>query len=951
MKEIVDDIIEPLVSEPQPAVAAHAPSAIPHQVFLVDGSGFIFRAYFARAKDPKAERFQRQSDGMATEVVMHFSNMLDKYLRDTDADHIAVIFDASGRSFRNEIYDQYKANRREMPDDLAPQLAHVRQAADAFGVCRIEMEGFEADDLIATYARHAIEAGAKVTILSSDKDMMQLVSDDRVQMRDPMTDRPIGEAEVREKFGVGPDKVIEVQALCGDSTDNVPGVPGIGVKTAAELINTYGDLETLLAHAHEIRQPKRRETLIENAANARLSKELVKLDDNVPLPCPLSALRVKPYDTEKLFPFLDEMELRALKSRIARRLDINAPVPTGPMEPVIPEIPPFTAPRTYALVDRIEGLDHWIEAAEQAGAVAIWPEASAVFGTRSALCGVALALAPGLAAYIPLGHRAAGLDLDGAGELSLEVAIGKLRPLLEDPGVLKIGHDVKSAAHLLSRYGITLAPYDCTMLMSYVLDGGQFEHTIENLVRRSFEHNLAPVKELIGTGKSLIAFAEVAKERARDFTAERADAVLRLHMLLKARLVRERMTAFYETIERPLVPVVAAMEHAGIKVDRDALAELSRDFEHRIAAIEAAIFRDVGNEFNIGSTKQLGDVLFEKLQLPGGKRGKTGAYGTDASILEELAPLHPVPGQVLEWRQLTKLKSTYADALADEIDRDSGRVHTSYALAVAATGRFSSNNPNLQNIPIRTEEGRRIRRAFVAEPGHLLLSADYSQIELRLAAHVAEVPELEQAFRDGIDIHALTASQVFGVPLAQMDANTRRRAKAINFGIIYGISAFGLGAQIGVPQAEAGAYIRAYFERFPAIRAYMERIKTDCRRTGYVETIFGRKCFIPGIRDANPARRAGAERQAINAPLQGSAADIIKRAMARIPAALAREGLHARMLLQVHDELLFETPETEVEHAAKVVKAVMEGACAPHCELSVPLVVETGWARSWDEAH
>ena len=951
MKEIVDDIIEPLVSEPQPAVAAHAPSAIPHQVFLVDGSGFIFRAYFARAKDPKAERFQRQSDGMATEVVMHFSNMLDKYLRDTDADHIAVIFDASGRSFRNEIYDQYKANRREMPDDLAPQLAHVRQAADAFGVCRIEMEGFEADDLIATYARHAIEAGAKVTILSSDKDMMQLVSDDRVQMRDPMTDRPIGEAEVREKFGVGPDKVIEVQALCGDSTDNVPGVPGIGVKTAAELINTYGDLETLLAHAHEIRQPKRRETLIENAANARLSKELVKLDDNVPLPCPLSALRVKPYDTEKLFPFLDEMELRALKSRIARRLDINAPVPTGPMEPVIPEIPPFTAPRTYALVDRIEGLDHWIEAAEQAGAVAIWPEASAVFGTRSALCGVALALAPGLAAYIPLGHRAAGLDLDGAGELSLEVAIGKLRPLLEDPGVLKIGHDVKSAAHLLSRYGITLAPYDCTMLMSYVLDGGQFEHTIENLVRRSFEHNLAPVKELIGTGKSLIAFAEVAKERARDFTAERAGAVLRLHMLLKARLVRERMTAFYETIERPLVPVVAAMEHAGIKVDRDALAELSRDFEHRIAAIEAAIFRDVGNEFNIGSTKQLGDVLFEKLQLPGGKRGKTGAYGTDASILEELAPLHPVPGQVLEWRQLTKLKSTYADALADEIDRDSGRVHTSYALAVAATGRFSSNNPNLQNIPIRTEEGRRIRRAFVAEPGHLLLSADYSQIELRLAAHVAEVPELEQAFRDGIDIHALTASQVFGVPLAQMDANTRRRAKAINFGIIYGISAFGLGAQIGVPQAEAGAYIRAYFERFPAIRAYMERIKTDCRRTGYVETIFGRKCFIPGIRDANPARRAGAERQAINAPLQGSAADIIKRAMARIPAALAREGLHARMLLQVHDELLFETPETEVEHAAKVVKAVMEGACAPHCELSVPLVVETGWARSWDEAH
>ena len=952
MQESVDEMIEPLVSEPQPAILAHPPSAAPHHVFLIDGSGFIFRAYFARAKDPKAERFQRQSDGMATEVVMHFSNMLDKYLRDTDADHIAVIFDASGRSFRNEIYDQYKANRREMPEDLAPQLAHVRQAADAFGVCRIEMEGFEADDLIATYARHALEAGAKVTILSSDKDMMQLVSDDRVMMRDPMTDRPIGEAEVREKFGVGPDKVIDVQALCGDSTDNVPGVPGIGVKTAADLINAYGDLETLLAHAHEIKQPKRREALIDNEAKARLSKELVKLDDKVPLPCPLSALKVEPYDPDKLFPFLDEMELRALKSRIVRRLDITAPIPTGPMEPVFPEIPRFTAPRTYALVDTSEGLDHWIEAAEQAGIVAIWPEASAVAGKRPALCGIGLALAPGLAAYVPIEHRVTdGLDLDGASELSPEMMINRLRPLLEDTGVLKAGHDVKTAAHLLSRYSVALAPYDCTMLMSYVLDGGQFDHGIEPLVRRSFEHELPPLKVLIGTGKSVIAFAEVPRERARDFAAERADAVLRLHMLLKGRLVHEKMTAFYETLERPLVPVVAAMEREGIRVDPAALAELSRDFEARIAEIEQAIFRAVGNEFNIGSTKQLGDVLFEKLQLPGGKKGKTGAYGTDASILEELAPLHEVPGHVLEWRQLTKLKSTYADALAEEIDGESGRVHTSYALAVAATGRFSSNNPNLQNIPIRTEEGRRIRRAFVAERGQLLLSADYSQIELRLAAHVADVPELKQAFRDGVDIHALTASQVFGVPLATMDANTRRRAKAINFGIIYGISAFGLGAQIGVPQSEAAAYIRAYFERFPAIRAYMERIKTDCRRTGYVETIFGRKCFIPGIRDANPARRAGAERQAINAPLQGSAADIIKRAMTRIPAALARDKLRARMLLQVHDELLFEAPEAEVEHTAQVVKAVMEGACAPHCELSVPLVVETGWAKSWDEAH
>jgi DNA polymerase-1 len=933
--------------------SAPVPSAAPHHVFLIDGSGFIFRAYFARARDPKAERFQRKSDGMPTEVVMIFSNMLDKYLRDTDADHIAVIFDASGRSFRNEIYDQYKANRREMPDDLAPQLQHVRRAAEAFGVCQIEMANFEADDLIATYVRHAVEAGAKVSILSSDKDMMQLVADGRVMMRDPMTDRPIGEAEVREKFGVGPDRVIEVQALCGDSTDNVPGVPGIGVKTAAELINAYGDLETLLAHADEIKQPKRREALIQNEANARMSRELVKLNDDVPLPCPLSALRVKPYDPDKLFPFLDEMELRALKSRIEKRLAITAPAAAGPSEPAIPEILPFSAPRSYAIVDTIAGLENWIEAAEQTGSVAIWPAPSALAGARPALCGLALAIGPGMAAYLPLGHCPGGLldAAESAGKLSLDEAIVRLKPLLEDPGVLKIGHDMKGAAHLLHRYGIRPAPYDCTMLMSYVLDGGQVEHTIEELTRRVFTHELAPLKGLIGTGKSLVSFAEIAPSAARDFVAERADAALRLHMLLKARLVAEHMSAFYETIERPLVPVVAAMEDAGVKVDRAALSELSRDFARRIAELESAIWRDVGNEFNIGSTKQLGDVLFEKLQMPGGKKGKTGAYGTDASILETLAPLHPVPARVLEWRQLTKLKSTYADALGEEIDSKTGRVHTSFALAATATGRLSSSEPNIQNIPVRTEEGRKIRHAFVAEPGHLLLSADYSQIELRLAAHVADIAELKHAFQEGHDIHALTASEVFGVPLDKMDPLTRRRAKAINFGIIYGISAFGLGNQIGVPQSEAAEYIRAYFERFPGIRVYMERIKAEARSAGYVETIFGRKCFIPGIRDANPMRRAGAERQAINAPLQGSAADIIKRAMGRLPAALEQAGLMARMLLQVHDDLLFETPESEIEATARLVKEVMEGACAPRCELSVPLVVETGWARSWDEAH
>jgi DNA polymerase-1 len=936
----VDETVAPTFTEPQPQQTA---GLAPHHVFLIDGSGFIFRAYHARHGAPP---LRRKSDGMPTEVVTLFCNMLDKLRRETDADHIAVVFDASGTSFRNRIYDQYKAHRPPPPEDLIPQFAHVRQAAAAFSICQIEMDGFEADDLIATYARHAVAAGAKVTVVSSDKDLMQLVGA-QVTMLDPINYRPIGEAEVHDKFGVGPDKVVDVQALCGDSVDNVPGVPGIGVKTAAELINAYGDLETLLARAQEIKQPKRRQSLIDYEKQARLSKELVKLDDRVPLPCPLEALAASPYDPEKLFPFLDEMELRALKTRIAQRLSAEGPaLPQERPEPVVPEVPPFSAPRSYALLDSEEGLDHWIEAARQGGIVALWPEASAVPGRRPELCGIALAVAPGRAAYVPLAHRTVG-----SGKLPPAAALARLRPLFEDPGVLKIGHDMKTAAGLLLRHGIRPAPWDCTMLMSYVLDGGQFEHTIEALTRRVFAHDLVPLKELIGTGKSLIPFAEVAPERARDFAAERADAALRLHALLKARLVRDKMAAFYETIERPLAPVVAAMEDRGIKVDRDALAELSRDFERRIAAIEEAIYAAVGNRFNIGSTKQLGEVLFEKLGLPGGKKGKTGAYGTDASILEQLSPWHEVPRLVLEWRQLTKLKSTYADALWEQIDGETGRVHTSYALAATATGRFSSLEPNLQNIPVRTEEGRRIRRAFVAEAGRVLLSADYSQIELRLVAHVAEVPELKAAFRDGIDIHALTASQVFGVPLAGMDPLTRRRAKAINFGIIYGISPFGLGQQIGVPQSEAAEYIRAYFERFPAIRAYMERVKADCRRSGFVETLFGRKCFIPGIRDPNPMRRAGAERQAINAPLQGSAADIIRRAMARIPAALAAAGLAGHMLLQVHDELLFEVPETEAPATAEIVRGVMEGACAPHCELSVPLVVDTHWAADWDAAH
>ncbi len=945
------------IAEHRPALGRDGSTLAPRHVYLIDGSGFIFRAYHAL---PPLTR----SDGTPTSAVLGFSNMLAKLLSETDADHIAVVFDHSGSSFRNQIYDQYKANRAETPPDLIPQFKLVRDATDAFGVCKIDVPDYEADDLIATYAREATEAGAIVTIVSSDKDMMQLVGE-RVTMLDPIRNRPIGDAEVREKFGVGPDKVIEVQALCGDSVDNVPGVPGIGVKTAAELINTYGDLENLLEHAAEIKQPKRRESLIEHAAKARLSRELVKLDDKVPLPCPLSDLAVQPIDPNVLLPWLKDMEFRTLGARMAQRLAGAAPATVeepGAHEPIVPEIVPFSDARSYALIDTLEGLDHWLDAAWDAGVVAVFPTASAVSNSSPVLAGIALAVGAGLAAYVPLGHQvpgaqasldlgAPGSNVPGSNALPPEQVLARLKPLLEDRGVLKIGHDMKGAARLLLRHGIKLAPYDCTMLMSYVVDGGQFGHAIEELATRIMGRDLTPLKGLVGTGKSLISFAEVAPETARDFAAERADATLRLHAHLKGRLVADHMNALYETVERPLVPAVAAMEEAGIKVDRAALGELSTDFARRIGEIEAAIYQDVGNEFNIGSPKQLGEILFDKLNLPGGRKGKTGAYGTDASVLEQLLPLHPVPGRVLEWRQLTKLKSTYADALGGQIDRDDQRVHTTYALTATTTGRFSSTDPNLQNIPIRTEEGRKIRRTFIAEPGHLLLSADYSQIELRLAAHVADIAALKDAFLAGHDIHAATASEVFNVPLDQMDPLTRRRAKAINFGILYGISAFGLGNQIGVPQSEAADYIRAYFERFPGIRTYMERIKAECRTAGYVETIFGRKCFIPGIRDPNPAKRMGAERQAINAPLQGSAADIIKRAMGRVPAALEAAGLKARMLLQVHDELLFEAPEDEIEATATLVKDVMEGACAPRCELSVPLVVETGWATTWDAAH
>ncbi|ABC24308.1 DNA polymerase A [Rhodospirillum rubrum F11] len=921
----------------------------PKHLYLVDGSGYIFRAYHSL---PPMTR----TDGTPVNAVYGFTAMLMKLLADMDADHLAVIFDKARVSFRNEIYPLYKAQRPPPPEDLIPQFPLIREAVRAFNVPCIERDGFEADDLIATYAKRARAEGAIVTVVSSDKDLMQLVGEG-VALFDPMKNRAIGPAEVFEKFGVAPDKVIDVQALAGDAVDNVPGVPGIGVKTAAQLIGEYGDLETLLARAAEIKQPKRRQSLLDHAEAARISLQLVRLRDDVEVSETLADFATAEPDAEVLAGFLAENGFRSLLARVTAVA--HAKAGTTPQPAAAP------ADDDYVLVNTLAELGVWIAKARAAGLVAIDTETDSLKARRATLVGVSLAITPGRACYIPFAHglrKAEGLDFDGAAPPVANIedkaaALALLGDLLRDPGVLKVGHNLKFDLHVLANAGLSdVAPVDDTMVLSYVLDGTLHGHGMDELAGLHLGRRTITFEEVCGKGKGQITFDQVPLDKAVAYAAEDADVTLRLYLLLRDRLLKEHMVRVHETLDRPMVRILTDMEAAGVRVDALRLKALSGDFAKRMGDLEDQIHALAGHAFNVASPKQLGEVLFEEMSLTGGKKSrKTGAWSTDAQVLDQLAAEgHDLPARVLDWRQYAKLKGTYTDALVAEIDERTGRVHTTYGLTVTATGRLSSNDPNLQNIPVRSEAGRKIREAFIAAPGHLLISADYSQIELRLVAHVAGITALRQAFAEGKDIHAITASQVFGVPVEGMDPMVRRQAKAINFGIIYGISAHGLAQQLGVGRPEAAAFITAYFARFPEIRSYMETVKEEARTVGWVATPFGRRIPIPGIQDKNPAARAFAERQAINAPIQGGAADIIKRAMIALPPALEQAGLATRMLLQVHDELIFEAPEAEAETAAALVKRVMETAVTltdDQGERTVPLEVDTGIAASWAEAH
>ena len=924
-----------------------------HHIHLIDGSAFIFRAYHALPP------LTRKSDGLPVGAVSGFCNMLNRYIEDNNGPdaptHVAVIFDHSSHSFRNDIFDGYKANRPPAPEDLVPQFPLTREATKAFNIACEEMEGFEADDMIATIACQARDAGGRVTIISSDKDLMQLVGDG-IEMYDAMKNKRIDREGVFEKFGVYPDRVIDVQSLAGDSVDNVPGAPGIGVKTAAALINEFGDLDELLSRAVEIKQPKRRQTLLDHAEQIKLSRELVTLDCNTPLTFALEDLEFRAPIPGQLLDFLTKMEFRTLTKRIAQKFELEITtsdnLDTTSTNNISEKIPFDSA--NYEYIKTADQLQTWVHKIYETGYVAIDTETTSLNDMLAELVGISLATEIGSACYIPIGHKE-GQDDDlfdnfqlVEGQLDLEYVLDCLRPVLTDDSILKIGQNIKYDAKVLSRYGIEVTTFDDTMLLSYAMHGGLHNHGMDALSERYLDHSPISIKTLIGSGKSAITFDKVKIADAVTYAAEDADITLRLWKIFKQKLHLSKVTKVYESLERPLVSVLAQMEKNGVKVDRETLSRMSNAFAQKMAGLEAEIYELAGETFNVGSPKQLGEIMFDKLGYEGGKKGKNGAYATGADILEELATSYDFPKRVLDWRQLSKLKSTYTDALQDHINPDTGRVHTSYSIAGAVTGRLSSTEPNLQNIPVRTEDGRRIREAFVAESGNILVSLDYSQIELRILAHIAKIDALKQAFHDGLDIHAMTASEMFDVPLDQMTPEIRRQAKAINFGVIYGISGFGLARNLRIPRAEAQGFIDRYFDRFPGIKEYMDETIKFSKENNYVKTLFGRVIHTPEINAKGPM--AGfAKRAAINAPIQGTAADIIRRAMIRVPDAI--KDLPAKMLLQVHDELLFEVKEEFSQDLVDKVQSIMETASLPFLKMDIPLSVDAGHGLNWAEAH
>lgn len=911
------------------------------KLLLVDGSGYIFRAFYALPP-------MTNSKGTPVGAVFGFTKMLMRLLRDCRADYFAVVFDASRKNFRNDIYPAYKGTRKETPEDLIPQFSLIRDAVKVFNVPSIELEGYEADDLIASYAKKALNLGIEVTVVSSDKDMMQLVSKG-VILYDPMKQKRIGDKEIKEKFGVTSEQVLDVMSLVGDVSDNVPGVTGIGPKTASELILEYGTLENLLLHKDSIKQKKRKEAIVAEEEKAILSKRLIMLAEDAPLPLSLEALAVKEPECLKIKEFIDQQGFKSLRSIIEDWCDKRKEA-----------IPLVSVSKEYELVDDIDKLRLWINRAYESKVVSVDTETTGLNPFRCKLVGISLAVSAGKACYIPIRHIGSSIQKDLFGgtesiklkQLSVEEVMKEIVPLFADKRVLKVGHNLKFDMHVFAQElgkDLEIAPIDDSMVMSYVLNGSRHGHGMDELAKEYLDYETIKYSEVCGTGKNKITFDRVDLDRALEYAAEDADITLRLFKLFRKRLVEEKLYSIYEEIDLPLISILFSMEERGVCVDTIELKKLSIDFTRRMSILANSIYKEAGEEFNINSPMQLGKILFEKQGLSGGvKSSVSGAWVTDAEVLDRLSNQGvELAKLILEYRQLSKLKSTYSDALLEQVNSKTSRVHTTFSQTVTSTGRLSSNDPNLQNIPIRTEEGRNIRRAFIADRGKLLISADYSQVELRLMAAIGDVKGLKEAFEEGIDIHASTASQVFGVSLKDMDPMLRRRAKAINFGIIYGISAFGLSRQLEISRTEASSYIESYFSKYPEIKDYMERTIEEARQQGYVTTIFGRRCYVEGIMDKNPSKRGFAERAAINAPIQGSAADILKKAMQEVSKELTALGYKDSLLLQVHDELILEVAKEKAEEISRIVKGIMERTVS----LSVPLIAEAGIGENWATAH